>query len=372
MADTPRFVLLALDGFPLRYFRPTVAPNLWRLGQEGGFCPEGGRSGLPSTTYPGFASLLTGAGQGGTGVRTTASRPGAVPGWVGTDRVLLPTIVHAAEEAGLRTAVVVGDHHLSRVLRFDDLERAWPPGAVVPAGTELDAHGCPTNAAVCGPALEAVADPSVDLVFVHLNETDTLGHDLGPNAPATGECARAADALVGEIVDALRPDWNRTVIAVVSDHDMARRLPLSPIDPSAGRECAGLVDDWIADGCAAWVRLAPGADAHMAINRLAALEGVESWRWREPATLLLLAAPGRVFAAPWIPLSGVHGSTQTARTLAIVGGGHAVVAELGRAIEARPPRLQDWAPTLAPVLGIDLPGADGLNMFEACEIASAG
>jgi len=177
---------------------------------------------------------------------------------------------------------------------------------------------------------------------------------------------------VGEIVDALRPDWNRTVIAVVSDHDMARRLPLSPIDPSAGRECAGLVDDWIADGCAAWVRLAPGADAHMAINRLAALEGVESWRWREPATLLLLAAPGRVFAAPWIPLSGVHGSTQTARTLAIVGGGHAVVAELGRAIEARPPRLQDWAPTLAPVLGIDLPGADGLNMFEACEIASAG
>ncbi len=372
MADTPRIVLLAFDGFPLRHFRPTVTPNLWRLGQEGGFSPEGGRSGLPSTTYPGFASLLTGARQGTTGVRTTAQRSGPVPGWAGKDRILVPTIVHAANEAGLKTAAVVGDHKLARVLRFDQLERAWPPGATVPVGTELDAHGYPTNSAVRGPALEAIADSSVDLVFVHLNETDTLGHDLGPSAPATAECVRAADALVSEMIDALSPDWDRTLVAVVSDHDMARRLPLPPIDPSAGRDCAGLVDDWIADGCAAWVRLTPGADHHMAISRLAGLEGVESWRWREPATLLLLAAPGRVFAAPRIPAAGVHGSAQTARTLAIVGGGHPVAVELGRAIGVRPPRLRDWAPTLAPVLGIDLPDADGLNMLEACEIASAG
>jgi hypothetical protein len=98
----------------------------------------------------------------------------------------------------------------------------------------------------------------------------------------------------------------------------------------------------------------------MAISRLTALDGVVAWRWREPNLLLLLAAPGRVFAAPWVPAGGVHGSTATARTLAIVGGGHPVVPGIAAWIEERPPRLQDWAPTLAGLLGIELPDADGL------------
>ena len=372
MADTPRVVLIAFDGFPLRSFRPAITPNLWRLAQAGGYCPEGGRSGLPSTTYPGSASLLTGLSPGATGVRTTARRPGAVPGWAGTDQTTAPTIVHLAGAAGLRAAVVMGDHELQKVLALDELERAWPPRAIVPAGTELDAHGYPTNAAVRGHALEAAADASLDLLFVQFNETDTVGHDSGPSAPATEACVRAADAIVGEIVQAIEPDWDRTVVIVTSDHDMARRLPLPSIDPTQGFDVAGLVDDWIADGCAAWVRLARGVDPHMAINRLSALEGVEGWRWREPATLLLLAAPGRVFAGPSIPLAGIHGSAGTARTLAVVGGGHPAVSNIGRAIEERSPRLQDWAPTIACLLGIDLPLAEGLNMLEGCEATCSG
>ena len=372
MVDTPRVVLLAFDGFPLRYVGPVTTPNLWRLAQDGGFNPAGGRTGLPSTTYPGFASLLTGMGSGTTGIRTTAQRPGAVPGWAGSDRVQVPTIVHLANHAGLRTAVVMGDHELARVLRFDDLERVWPPRAIVPAGTELDAHGYPTNAAVRSRVLAAAADSSVDLLFVHLNQTDTVAHDMGPSAPATSDCVRAADALAGEIFEALQPDWHRTVVAVASDHDMARRLPLPPIDPGASYECAGLVEDWIADGCAAWVRLDRGADFHMAIDRFSALEGVEGWRWREPATLLLLAAPGRVFAAPWIPIAGIHGSVNTARTLAIVGGGHPAVPDLGSAIARRSPNLKDWAPTLAGLLGIEVPAHEGLDLLETSAVSSAG
>ena len=311
-------------------------------------------------------------GQSKTGVRTTARRPGAVPGWAGADLILVPTILHRAVDSGLRAAAVMGDHVLARVLRFDALEGTWPPNATPPAGTELDAHGYPTNAAIRDHVLAAVADPSLDLLFIHLNETDTIGHDLGPNDPATAACVHAADVLLGEIVDALRPDWDRTVIAVTSDHDMARRLPLPPIDPSAGRESAGLIDDWIADGSAAWVRLQSGVDPHVAINRFSGLEGVDGWRWRQPSTLLLLAAQGRVFAAPRVPAAGIHGSAATARTLAVVGGGHPAVDRIGRALEQRSPLLQDWAPTLACVLGIDLPAADGLNMLEAAAMTSAG
>ena len=372
MADRPRIVLLAFDGFPLHAFKPTLTPNLWRLGLGGGTAPEGGRSGLPSTTYPSFASLVTGISSKKTGIRTTAHREHTVPGWAGLDRLPFPTIVHVARDAGLQVAVVMGDQKLQRVLRLDDIERAWPPAGIVPDGTELDAHGYPTNAAIRPHVLEVVADRDVDLAFVHINETDTLGHDLGPGSLATLECVRAADAIVGEVLDALAPDWDRTVVAVTSDHDMIRRLPYPAIDPAASRDCAGLVDDWIADGCAAWLRLTAGVDAHMAISRLAALDGVEGWRWREPNVLLLLAAPGRVFSAPWVPPNGIHGSTSTAQTLAIVGGGHPAVPDIAASIIGRSPRLQDWAPTMAGLLGIELPDADGIDLLERSELASAG
>jgi hypothetical protein len=372
MSAKPRVVLLAFDGFPLAALGKATTPNLWRLAQEGGFSSDGGRTGLPSTTYPSFATLLTGAGQARTGIRTTAQQPGAVPGWAGSNRCAVPTIIHAAVGAGLKATAVMGDQKLAQILRLDEIDGTWPPHGLVPDGMTVDAHGYPTNAAVRPHALLAAADPSLDLLFIHFNETDTLGHDLGPGANATLECVRAADEIVGELVDALAPDWDRTVLAVASDHDMARRLPYPAIDPMSSHDCAGLIDDWIADGCAAWLRLTAGVDAHMAITHLAALDGVEGWRWREPDVLLLLAAPGRVFSAPWIPVAGIHGSTATDRTLAIVGGGHPAVADLAGSIAAASPRLRDWAPTLAALLDIELPEADGIDLLELPAMRSAG
>lgn len=371
MKDSPRVVLLALDGLPSSALKPSITPNLWQLGREGGIRPEGGRSSLPSTTYPGFASLLTGATPARTGIRTTSRRDGAVPGWAGADVTLVPTIVHAAADAGLAAGVVMGDHKLQRVLRLTDISGAWPPRGEVPQDAALDSHGYPTNAALRDRVVQAALDPDLDLLFVHLNETDTLAHDLGPQARETITAVREADAIVGEVMEALRPDWDRAILAVTSDHDMTARLPLPAIDPTASPDCAGLVDDWITDGCAAWVRIAPGADAHLAVRCLSNLEGVEAWRWRKPNIMLLLAEQGRTFESPWIPRAGVHGSLCTARTLAIVGGGHPAVPSIAMSIAVRAPRIQDWAPTLAAVLGIELPDADGFDMLSATELRQA-
>jgi hypothetical protein len=265
----------------------------------------------------------------------------------------------------------MGDHSLQRVLRLDAVDWAWPRAAVIPDDAPLDAHGYPTNAAVRPHLLEAAADPAVDFLFGHLNETDTIGHDAGPQSAEMTACASATDQIVGEVLAALIGDWERSLVVVTSDHDMETRLPYPEIDPAAGRESAGLVDDWIADGGAAWIRLSPGADPHLGINILTSIEGVESWRWREPDRLLLLAAPGRVFAAPRVPIGGIHGSISTARTLAIVGGGHPAAAELARALEERPPKLQDWAPTIASLMGLDLSGPDGLNLLASSELELA-
>jgi hypothetical protein len=315
---------------------------------------------------------MTGLKPMNTGIRTTAHREGAVPGWAGSDRLVVPTIAHSVRDSGLRAAVVVGDHRLQRVLRLDDFGEAWPSEASIPDGTPLDAHGYPTNEAVRPHLLEAARDPNIDFLFGHLNETDTVAHDTGPQSAASGECARATDLIVGEMLDALAPDWDRTIVIVTSDHDVEPRFPYPPIDPTAGAECAGLVDNWIADGSAAWVKLPPGADSHMVIGVLSNLAGVEEWRWREPDRLLLLASPGRVFASEHLPVGGIHGSVSTSRTLAIVGGGHPVVDELAAAIAERPPRLHDWAPTLRAVLGLEPAASDGVNMLEVSELESAG
>jgi hypothetical protein len=110
----------------------------------------------------------------------------------------------------------------------------------------------------------------------------------------------------------------------------------------------------------------------MAIKHFAAVEGVAAWRWRDPNILLLLAETGRVFAAPHIHLGGVHGSISTTRTLAIVGGGHPDVPVVARAISVRPPQLKDWAPTIAAVLDLDLPDAEGRNLAAVEALESAG
>jgi hypothetical protein len=368
MFSGPRVVLVAFDGFPLQAFSRQLTPNLWRLSESGGRAPDGGRSGVPSTTYPGFISLLTGCSRSVSGIRTTSRKRDAVPGWAGSDISHAPTILDEVGRAGLSAAAIFGDHKLQRVAQLEDFPGAWPAAAELPLEIQLDAHGYPVNSAVLPHLLAAAADPDIALTFCHLNETDTIGHDFGPNAPETIDCVRSADESIRMLVDTLRPDWDRTIVIVTSDHDMEARVPADPIDltPAVGR---GLICDWIADGSAAFARLAIGVEHDAAIATLRKIDGIAAWRCYEPDILLVLAAPGRVFAGQKVYAGGTHGNRSTARTLAVVGGGHPLAAILGRAVEAAPPRLRDWAPTIASILSVELPAADGDSLLPLDTVA---
>ena len=368
MLSAPRVVLLAFDGFPLHAVGERHTPNLMRLAQSGGWSPVGGRSGLPSTTYPGFVSLLTGCSRTVSGVRTTSRKRDAVPGWAGSDVALVPTILHEAHAAGLRTAGVFGDHKLVSVARLAEMADVWPAHGDLPSDLPLDAHGYPVNSAVLPQALEAVANPEIALTFCHFNETDTVGHDRGPEAPETIDCVREADAGVGRLIRALEPDWDRTIVMVASDHDMEPRTEDAPIDLSTLAD--GPICDWIADGSAALARLSVGVEHDHAIGAIRKLDGIAGWRSYDPDVLLVVAEPGRVFAGQKVYAGGTHGNRTTARTLAIVGGGHPHAASIGRAIEVTPPRIRDWAPTIAEILGLHLPASDGDSILGAARPAT--
>src|SRR6185503_10234145 len=161
-----------------------VTPRLWALAEAGASAPAGGCCSLPSTTYPGFASLLTGARPDRHLVWCTAA-DAARPAWAGQSQVVLPTLFERCRAAGRRGAAVLGDHSLYHVLRAEAADYAWPAGGRPTSDALLDAHGYAANATVRPYLLDAVVDDRFDFVFGHLNEVDTLGHEFGPRDART-------------------------------------------------------------------------------------------------------------------------------------------------------------------------------------------
>jgi arylsulfatase A-like enzyme len=351
--------MLGLDGFPHRAIGPELTPRLWDLARRGGRAPDGGVTDLPSSTDPGFCSLLTGCKPAKHGVLTTSWRFARLPEWAGAETPRVPAIFDACRTAGVRTAAIVADDR--GLLCTGSADRRWPPDGVIPAGTALDAHGYPVNAAVLPHLLDAMADSSLGFVFGHVNEADTVGHDHGPESEAARACYRATDQVVGMVLDALASRWADTVIVIVSDHDMQSRTTLPPVDPMAGG--ADGWDAYIPDGGSALIHLKPGVDPEQAGAALERIDGVEIWVRATDSVLIAGMKPGRMVAAPRYSTGGFHGAPITARTVALVGGGDPAVRRIAGAIAARQPHLADWAPTVAPLLGIDLGRVDGRDML---------
>src|SRR4029077_12378735 len=101
-----RVILLGLDGFPHRAVTAALTPRMWDLAQRGGRAPAGGITDLPSSTDPGFCSLLTGCKPASDGVRTTDWRFATLHEGARFEPAPIPTIFDAFRPAGIRTAAV--------------------------------------------------------------------------------------------------------------------------------------------------------------------------------------------------------------------------------------------------------------------------
>jgi hypothetical protein len=70
----------------------------------------------------------------------------------------------------------------------------------------------------------------------------------------------------------------------------------------------------------------------------------------------------RFATGPAKHVRGAHGGPSTTRNVAVISGGHPIVSLIAERIAATPPHLADWAPTIAAVLGVDLPEAEGQDL----------
>jgi arylsulfatase A-like enzyme len=356
-----RAVLVILDGLPPRHVEPGLTPNLCALAAEG--AAGTGRSVMTSSTYPNHATFATGAAPAEHGILGNwvladgQPRPAQDVGGGG------PPHSDACAPAGLVSIAVVGDQHLVGVMGAAAATHHWPTGGVLPDDAVRDGHGYVADEELVRRA-QPWLDAPADLLVLHLNEPDTACHVHGPDSAEARACFGRTDAALGQLVGGLRPGWDNSVVVVVSDHDQE---PTDLTTPTI--DLYGLAKDRelivIPDGAAAVVWGEDRDEGHW----LGEVDGVAGHEPAGDRGRIVWADPGRSFALPRgfgdIREPGQHGGWWTRTQIAVVAGGHPRARELAEVVSGRTIAAQDWGPTIATLLGVDLPAATGRSLLDA-------
>lgn len=348
-------VFLVLDGLPVHHVGERLTPRLAALAATGIAVAGGARGELPATTYPNHRTFATGRSAAEHGVRINADR-----GSPGTD----PTIFDVCRRHAIPVEAVLGDHKLVGVMGAAAADRHWPPDGHLPADTEVDEYGYATDGATLGALLPAI-ERAPELLVAHLNDPDTAGHLLGCETPAAHARYRATDAVLGQVLDALRPRWDDLIVIVVSDHGQ-EMLTGPPTDLAAQALAAGVAADVRDDGSAALVLGDAEVGAWLAARAAdPADDGVEGLT-AVPGGWVVWPAAGGWYGPEEFAgfMEGMHGSPRTQPQVAVVAGGHPQARRLVAALRDGPrPDARDWAPTLAALLGVEMPTATGRSLL---------
>ena len=410
-------VLLSIDGLKPDYILQADAhglsvPNLRRLVAEGAHA-RAVTGVYPTVTYPSHATMLTGVAP--RAHRIYANHP-LDPhstndgGWYWyTEDLGARTLWEAAESAALVTASVdwpvsVGarvSHNIVQYWRAGNAEdrkliRALStPGLLSAAEAAVGPYPDGNDYTVSADRRRTafveyvLAERKPDFLTAYLSGLDTEEHESGPYSPGTFAVLEILDELVGRI--RARAD----VLAVVSDHGFLpsdKELHLNAALAGAGLldvDDRGAVRDWKAfswlEGGSAMIVLRDAEDeASRAVLRkvltdLAAdesngidsvLEGDDVLRlggFPDAAFIVGLKRGFRTGSRVEGPVleagrpGGTHGYLPSVEAMDasffLAGEGVPRGVDLGRI------DMRDVAPTLAALLGVSLPGAEGRNVL---------
>jgi predicted AlkP superfamily pyrophosphatase or phosphodiesterase len=407
--------LISLDGFAAYVLAdPTLAvPNLRRLAREGA-AARGMQPVNPTVTWPNHTSIVTGVTPAehtvlynGQAVRGAEGAPLKVePHVPKTELVRGLTLYDAAHAAGLTTAEVDWVAiEKAPTITWSFAEWAKLEGPVeremVEAGLvttdelrTLDRAPITWRDEIWTRAAEHIITAhKPNLLLYHLLTTDSVQHSYGPDGLAAKTALSHADAKVGRLVDAYRRAGilDRTTFVIVSDHGFrAYRKSLRPNALLKQKQLAGSA--WvIPEGGTAMVYVTRAADKAATVAALQQLftgsEGVaqvvtpaefDALGYPQPAAnarmadLVLAAAEGYAFSGaadgeavmdvPAGATPGGHGFLNTdpqMRAIFIASG-----AGIVRGTTMESVRNLDVAPTIARLLGIQLPAAKGRVLRE--------
>ncbi len=188
----PQVVVISVDGLRADIVTPEQTPTLARLAEEGASAEEAWND-LPSGTLPNHASMLTGL---------IGNRHGLIFNFALEGVIRFDTVFDMAASAGRRCAFFASKTKLDFLAPPDSVEQLLisDPPIIVES------------------AIETLGDDGPDLVFVHLRDPDSTGHQFGWLSPEYLAAAANMDALIGDIADAAALSARPTYLLVTADH----------------------------------------------------------------------------------------------------------------------------------------------------------
>jgi predicted AlkP superfamily pyrophosphatase or phosphodiesterase len=422
-------ILISVDGLANFYLDDPHAqlPTIRSLAKSGARADGGMVCAFPTVTWPNHTTLVTGVSPGKHGVignnyldREKVKSIPFIPDplFDKSEIVKVPTIYDVAHEAGLKTAGIIWPAtRNAKTLDWTVPDMAGPdawPNYATPtwlkelreAGLPVDSHGTWTKESSGGVRrdwlytrlLDHVIDHhSPNLVLIHLVEVDHVEHQFGPRSPEAYWAVSIADDRVRDIVEAVKqsPRADRTTVIVASDHGF---FPISrDIRPnvlfkklqSAETKLPRIRSVSQGGACQVYVLDAKDKDKEIAElkNQLSGIEGVERVFTTDEFAELGQAIPSEDPRAPdlWMTaksgysftdndsgddivvprakVGGTHGYLPSQpdlhATLVMWGHGIRKGVDLGRVSNL------DVAPTIAKLLGVSLPTADGKVLTKA-------
>lgn len=210
---TPKVILIGLDGVRPDVMAEVATPNIDALAVVGAFTDHA-RTGLPSVSGPGWSSMLNGAWPEKHGVTNndfTGKRYDLFPDFLTRIEAVRPELgtfavadwkpLVWAEDGVATISDAVDEKHV-----LDGYDTGWLQGDV--QSVDL--------------AIEALARPGVDALFVYLGNPDEVSHESGSIGEEYREAIARADEQVGRLIAALRrrptyaqEDW---LVLMSTDH----------------------------------------------------------------------------------------------------------------------------------------------------------
>jgi hypothetical protein len=191
-------VIITIDGLRPDALDQADTPTLDKLRAKGAYSPNA-QTVLTSSTLPSHASMLSGMVPAKHGILWNTP----YIGWPGMNG---PTLFSVAHDAGLSTAMVFGKEKLHYIVLPNSVDKIFG----------VDCH----DPEVKEKAIEFIEAGLHDILFIHLPDTDRVGHDYGWMSPNQLYAVTFADGMIGEVVAALEKEGylDSTLLIVTSDH----------------------------------------------------------------------------------------------------------------------------------------------------------
>ncbi|MGH2521530.1 MAG: alkaline phosphatase family protein, partial [Anaerolineales bacterium] len=187
-----RIVIISIDGLRPDALQMASAPNILALAQRGAYTFEA-QTIFPSVTLPAHAAMLSGYPPEAHGLTWNDYRPAE-------GHIRVPTIFSIAQEAGWRTAMVVGKEKFAHLALPDSVDAY----VFARQGDQDVANQAITQ-----------AQAGFDVMFVHFPNTDYFGHLFGWMSERYIAEISNTDEAVGRLLAAFPED---TTVILSSDH----------------------------------------------------------------------------------------------------------------------------------------------------------